>query len=443
MANSKQYLEWHGQQWRVRVKVPDKLRSIIGKSKLIHPLHTGDLQEADAKKWPVVTSFKATLNQARKILETDDPIMVDALHQRLFIKPGTYDDNYEWMIERAYEIEKTHGEVKAHEYVDIANSSVTPLSHHLDEFLKHKNYKIKTANDVKRVIGELEAWLNLSHQPLFVETLNRRLAGDFISQSLTVKRGIKKATAYKGFLSQYWKWLSARGYADIENPWVGQPMGTIKINTGLEHDGGKRPYTNDEVLKLLTGPADPLLYKLMRIAALSGMRLEEICQLRVSDCLEGTFSIRYGKTDSARRDVPIHSALTEIVRACLENKQSHHFMISGLPKIPMSRDTRSDPAAKKFTRYRRKCGVDERPNGKAKSNVDFHSFRRWFIRKARDARLQGANGFDEWTIVEVVGHSDKDRPLSLDLSQRTYAGVDSMKAKKLLVEAVKLPSCQT
>lgn len=243
MTKPTQYLEWHGQQWRVRIKVPEKLRSIIDKSKLVHPLHTSDLQEANSKKWAVVAHFKTTLEQARKALETDDPIKAEALRVRLLIKPSSlesashsqnstdaipahgsdrsqaeYDDNYDGMIDRAYEIEKTHGLVRAKEYVALASGAVTPLMNHFSEFVDFKAYKIKTAGDAKRVLKELEAWLLETRRPPYIETLNRKLAGDFIAQSLAVKRGTKKATAYKGFLSQYWKWLSSRGYAELGNP---------------------------------------------------------------------------------------------------------------------------------------------------------------------------------------------------------------------------------
>tara|TARA_R110002050_G_scaffold286612_1_gene437268 strand:- start:58 stop:366 length:309 start_codon:yes stop_codon:yes gene_type:complete len=92
---------------------------------------------------------------------------------------------------------------------------------------------------------------------------------------------------------------------------------------------------------------------------------------------------------------------------------------------------------KRFTRYRRKVGVG---GGKGdRSPVDFHSFRRWFSRKVRDALLAGDPGFDEWTLSWVVGHTDRDRPKSTELSQRGYAGVDPMEAKRRLVEAVQLP----
>ena len=37
------YLEQHGPSWRVRLKVPDRLREIVGASKLVVALHTDSL----------------------------------------------------------------------------------------------------------------------------------------------------------------------------------------------------------------------------------------------------------------------------------------------------------------------------------------------------------------------------------------------------------------
>jgi hypothetical protein len=43
--------------------------------------------------------------------------------------------------------------------------------------------------------------------------------------------------------------------------------------------------------------------------------------------------------------------------------------------------------------------------------------------------LAGAEGFDEWIITWVVGHTDSERAKSLELSQHGYAGQDPEKAK--------------
>jgi integrase len=186
-------------------------------------------------------------------------------------------------------------------------------------------------------------------------------------------------------------------------------------------------------------PPSRYLTDLMHIAALSGMRLEEICQLRIADCKGGNFTIHEGKTDNARRTVPTHPDLTAILSRRSKGRPDDAYLIDGLPDIPTSRDSRSDPASKSFSRYRRKMKVDERPNDKAKSNVDFHSFRRWFIRKARDAMQQPNAGFDAWTIADVVGHDDEGVKDVLKLTMSHYPGPSGDKAKRALVKAVKLP----
>ena len=69
---------------------------------------------------------------------------------------------------------------------------------------------------------------------------------------------------------------------------------------------------------------------------------------------------------------------------------------------------------------------------------DFHSFHRWFVTKARDALQGGAQGFDPWTIAEVVGHDRKSGELGMTMG--VYSGAQTGDAKRLCVEAVKLPA---
>lgn len=43
IANDRGYLEFHGVQWRVQVKIPKPVRAALGKAKLVEPLHTSSL----------------------------------------------------------------------------------------------------------------------------------------------------------------------------------------------------------------------------------------------------------------------------------------------------------------------------------------------------------------------------------------------------------------
>ncbi|MFB9982820.1 DUF6538 domain-containing protein [Mesorhizobium kowhaii] len=437
MANPKQFLEWHGQQWRVVVKVPAKLRDIIGRTKLKQPLHTADLKQADERKWAVVERFKALLAAANRALTTNDPLEAEALRNRLHRdEQGTQDHIHD----RAKQLEVTHGADRAKAFYEVASGQATPLDHHADGFKAHKaTYSMGAVQDFERVLGWLVDWLKADHRAASVEAVTRQTAGRFIDQHLTVGRSRDKAAAYLGFLREYWKWLKQRGHVS-DNPWVGQDLpAALRPSRDAEPDGDKRAYTDAELARLIYGPASERLADLMCIAALSGMRIEEVCQLRLVDCEGGAFNVRAGKTEAAKRHVPIHTGLAAIMARRTKGKLSSDFLIDGLPDVPASRESRSDPASKEFTRYRRKQKVDERPNGKPKSNVDFHSFRRWFIHKARAAMLEGNAGFDEWTFPAVIGHTESERPKSLDLAMMGYAGKDPEKAKRALVESVKLP----
>ena len=149
-----------------------------------------------------------------------------------------------------------------------------------------------------------------------------------------------------------------------------------------------------------------MLSDLMRIAALSGMRIEEICSLRVADCADNLFTIAFAKTPAGQRQVPIHSVLQPIVSARCEGKGRGDLLFHELPPVAPSRqdDNRhSDPATKAFTRYRRTCRVDEVERGAKQSNIDFHSFRRWFAARAHRALQEGITGFTPWTVADVIG----------------------------------------
>jgi hypothetical protein len=85
-------------------------------------------------------------------------------------------------------------------------------------------------------------------------------------------------------------------------------------------------------------------------------------------------------------------------------------------------------ARQSVTRYRRSCGVEDKPEGQRQSNIDFHSWRRWFITMAEQA------GQPVHVIETTVGHK---RP---GMSMGLYSGGPSLDQLRACVEAVKLPS---
>lgn len=448
LADDKKYLEMHHNQWRVRVRIPEKVRHLFdNKLYLRQTLGTGNLKTANLLKGEHVSRFKRTIAEAVASVSPDATVWEEArvLRNRYSqAAPEERDDLLYEMIHRAEELSKGESTHLAKPFVSAAQGTSIPINDYLDAYIEDTAYRPKSASDLKRVMSWLEEWMMRKRLPPTLDSVTQPVAGDFMRYMVNTRSLSRKAASkYLSFVRGYWVWLEEHGHRPrSSSPWLGRlpkskppPRATV-----LEPDEGKRPFTDDEVVKLLTGnPTNSHMVDLMTIAALSGMRIEECYLLRVQDTVGGIFSIRAGKTVNAVRRVPIHSALEATVARLSEGKDPLDYLIDPQAELLEKTDLRSQAASKAFGHYRRGLGIDERPNGKRQSNVDFHSFRRWFHAKARDALNAGAQGFTAWTLSELVGHGTKDAG-PLELTMKTYPGKSPISALKACVEAVQLPN---
>lgn len=450
------YLEWHGRQWRVQVKVPVRLQAILGKKRLVMPLHTDSLAIANREKHKHVAAFQEQLRKAEARLSGKlggaDPLLMEAADWRTRVQQETasaspkmaadYDEGdhtdvetaARWLIEdRVEEIAGSEGPDRAALFYGVAMGQATPVETLVDTWIGETDMKPRQKLDYTRAVRKLAAWLKECRLSSDVEAIDRKVAGRYVSKF--IKEGVNPRTTNKDIscLSSMWKWLAKRGYV-TSSVWSGQSVKQPKARKGE----GKRPYADTELAKLVNGNTEPFLHDAMTIAALSGMRVEEIARLRVEDIVDDCMHIRAAKTVAGERAVPIHSGLkAQIARRC-EGKQPSDYLFHELPTPREGSPVeRSQKISKRFTAYRREMGVDDRLEGARQSRVDFHSFRRWFIRKANDALNEGKTGFTAWTIADVVGHSKEEMPLGMTMGR--YPGDDSLAAKRACVEAVSLP----
>ncbi|WP_375276179.1 hypothetical protein [Methylorubrum thiocyanatum] len=235
--------------------------------------------------------------------------------------------------------------------------------------------------------------------------------------------------------------MEKRGHVE-GNPWTKQSLSNKdrdRRKRGSElGETDKRPFTDDEVLKLLTGIPDPLLNDFCRVAALTGMRRDEMANLQVRHIQRDVIRVPGTKTAAAVRDVPLHPDLVTLVARRCTGKTTDGFLFDELPEQANAARGRGAPITQSFTRRRRTLGVDDTPQGERQSRVDLHSWRRWFIRRAVRALEEGAQGFTAWTIADVVGHSNEDGPLAMTMGR--YPGRADHKALRACVEAVRLPA---
>lgn len=451
----RRWLEQRRQGWYAVMDVPSDLRTRLGKGRMVKSLGTRDLGQARKLRHGVISgwhdlfqgergrltdgelaargdlSAEARLwrQRGREAAERDAKAALDGSWAETFDIGDGQGTGY--VVTHAMELLAEVGD-RAEElgakappgFFAVAAGEWTLLSPLVDPWLAESGGTGKTKLQHRKAVAELTEW---SGGEVTLERVTRKGAGEFVTKRL-LGRGLSPKTVnrYLSSLSMLWKWLAKRGHLDqdVANPWQGQGV-AVKGRRGAKQEA-ERPFTDGEVAALLGGPSDPLLADLVPLAALSGMRIEELCQLRVRDCQGGAFTIREGKTEAAARSVPVHTLAAPVVaRRCADKKPSdflfHELDASGPD------DKRSAPASKRFTRYRRGVGVDDTRDGLRRSLVNFHSFRRWFITKAEQAGIPGE------TLKIVVGHKRE------DITFGVYSGGPSDEQKRACVEAIRLP----
>lgn len=211
--------------------------------------------------------------------------------------------------------------------------------------------------------------------------------------------GVAPATANKqlSILRLYFSWLAEEGVVAV-NPFIGVkgPKRGRSTRTVLV------PAETARLWQAAVDRQDQPLADCILLLAFTGLRFEEACCLRAEDLIEreGVPMLRVvgGKTDSARRDVPVHSALLSTVRAWAARavaekargkRGAEGFLIAGLRASTYG--LRSTAVGKRFGRLKTAMGLP--PERVA------HSMRHWvntaMVRAEVDQRL----------INEILGHS--------------------------------------
>ncbi|MFG1419930.1 DUF6538 domain-containing protein [Xanthobacter sp. V0B-10] len=448
MRHDTRFLELHGNQYRVKVKVPADARPVLGKAHLKVPLHTDSLVKANMLKWPVVARLKAEIDAARRTAEAKaaggNPVVVEAMEWREALAQGDEIAADILLPERAEEIEQKHGAEAAKAFVNVAKGKATPIATLLAPWLAEAQYAGRTEAAYRQAVAKFLEWAEKSSISPIVEAVDRRAAGRYI-QEVFVTPGADPATANKlvSGLSALWAWAIKRGHGAEANPWIGQGLRAKKVKAP-DGGGATRPFTDKEVSAILVG-ANGTLGDMCRVAALTGMRLSEIAGIKVADVhLEGAGSpflqVVEGKTDAASRAVPLHPDLRPLVSLRCKGKKENAFLFHELPEQRSQQRSRGTAMSQTFTRLLRELKLEDKLPGHRQARTGFHSWRRWFIRKAVEALEQGATGFTAWTLADVVGHSKEAGPLPMTMGR--YPGAAGMEAKRACVLAVQLPKAE-
>jgi integrase len=255
-----------------------------------------------------------------------------------------------------------------------------------------------------------------------VDQVARKVASGFLHH-IGTERKLSNRTLrqYSVCLAQVFKWARTAGHSGAENPFTGQTFRAPR-------DAGWQPYEGNELKVLFSdsmfdAPIKDALPWVMLIAVYSGLRLNEICQLRVADLHkeQGVRVIHVRgqllKTPAAKRMVPLHSRLeTAGLLEYARGLPADGWLFPSLkPQGPDGK--RSLRLTKKFTDYRRRKGID-RPR------LTFHSFRGNFASALDKASVPQSD------ISALLGHS---RGFSLNVYSSGGPGLQRLRE---LVEKV-------
>jgi integrase len=438
-ARDTRWLELRGRTFYAVQAVPRPLWAKLKKRRLVKSLGTRELHLAIARRHAALAEFQRIFDGARAVAGSD-ALTQAALQWRRSLEiserevaatgaphPNEADFMASAIEDEVEDVEDQYGPAAAREFAGIAYGTAMPLLLHIDAWLREGGVKgplaPRTATQYRADMLDLAEWAKGSGITT-VEGVTDQVAGRFVTEQL-VGKGVHWATANRKITaaSAYWRWLRKR--AGIKaTPWAGQ---SLSKGAGRNVDKSKRPFADGEVVTLMGGgDVDTELADAMRVAALSGMRIEEIYRLAVADCAGGWFRVRHAKTRAGVRRVPIHSALAALVARRCDGKASDAFLFHEAGPIRAGRE-RSMALSKRFGRYRQMRGVHDQPAGARHSRVDFHSWRRWFVTTARNA------GIDRATVAAVVGHETG------NLTDDTYSGGPGERLLRACVEAVRLP----
>jgi len=413
----------HNVYW-VRVRVPDKVRDIVGKTQLSKNLSTTDLSEANRKKHIVIAELKQIIHLAEKkidgtfaALSKEDQIRELALEFR----PSSEDDldnldNLDNAFQNSLENKalELYGEeefdaifnshhhswkgkdpnpkaVKAtQDAFRIIDPNYVPLQIVAKTFLseKIKDLKTSTFKRKKSNINNFIAWFGNAE----IKDITKKNAGDYVSFLRKSKNPAPATIRNIVFdIGSLFTWAEGRGYIN-KNPF--QKLDLPKNNSTQS----RRPWEDEHLMLFLQSKyINRNAFVATVVAMYSGMRIEEICVMQNKNIEDKCFHIEKGKTKASARVIPVHPLIESIIDN-LKSSSKEEFLIKVINSGGYD-NKRSWNFQKMMGRLRKKIGIP--------IEIKFHTLRNTFATRMENL------GIPTNHINQLMGH--KHNNMSLDV----------------------------
>lgn len=257
-------------------------------------------------------------------------------------------------------------------------------------FRENRNIAAKTIDQQQSKLEKLSAYLTQTGKPLDFDAISSWLD--------SINLASKTLTQYLLAGNIFWKWAikhDARwrvDYKDRANPFEEHDL--PKVRGKDRADAQRKDFTLDDLSKLHAAATSEGLHALADLILLgtyTGARIEELCQLKKGNVIvvDGvqSFDITDSKTKAGIRVVPIHPAITAVVKRLMDDSKDDYLVVTNSRS---KYGIRSDPMVKAFGRLKSSLGFGP--------DRVFHSIRKTVITQLVRASVQGT------LIAELVGH---------------------------------------
>ena len=412
----------HNVYW-VRVRVPDKVRDIVGKTQLSKNLPTTDLSEANRKKHIVIAELKQIIHLAEKkcdgtidSLSKEDQIRELALEFR----PSSEDDlknldNIDMAFQstlenKALELygeEEFDGIFNSHHHswkgkdpnpkavkatqdaFRIIDPNYVPLQIVAKTFLseKIKDLKTSTFKRKKSNINNFIAWFGNAE----ITDITKKNAGDYVTYLRKSKNPAPATLRNIVFdIGSLFTWAHGRGY--INN----NPFQKLNLPNNKNSYQSRRPWKDEHLMLFLQSEyIDRNVFFATVVSMYSGMRLDEICDLQNKNIEDNCFRVEKGKTKATVRDIPVHPLIQPIIDK-LKASAKDEYLISAINSGGYD-NKRSWNFQKKLGRLRKKIGIP--------IEINFHTLRNTFATQMENLGIPANH------ISQLMGHKDNNMAL--------------------------------
>jgi integrase len=422
------YIEKRRQLWYATMKVPAHLHEKVGCTKFLKSLGTADKRRAADLALPLIVQWKKRIKDAER--ETpgllDEALALKAELLRAKQEDDKEEDPYdanaafiflEHLEERTRALEKDQGADVADQYWKVVTGKATLSGPYVSTWeASICRLEQKTQDQMKKDVQRLTARFQT------VESITPATVRAWVKSLTSGDDGMSRASIKRmgGAWRSFWAHLLDEGVApEGLTPFAKVEEMAPALKAPRNQVSGWIPFGPEDVRKLVQAAKDredAELADLITLGAFTGARIEELCSLKVVDVGAASFHIRDAKTQAGVREVPIHSALTPLVKRLKEASTDGHIL-AGLTLNKYG--DRSNAIGKRFGRLKAAMGYGPQ-------HV-FHSLRKTLVTLLEDS------GVSENLAADIVGH-EKPR-----ITYGLYSGGASLKTKADALALVQYP----